>query len=63
MSLTAMSSIESGRRIFFRNATHNMCRNLESKFLGSGGGNDSNSHQLARVDEKKIFHQLDVHNV
>ena len=30
--------------------------------MGSGGGNDSNSHQLARIDEKKIFHQLDVHH-
>ena len=25
--------------------------------------NESNSHQLARVSEKKIFHQLDVHHV
>ena len=32
---------------------------LESRnqtFLGSGGRNDSNSHQLARIGEKKIFH-------
>ena len=39
-------------------------------FHGSGGnqtffgsGNDSNSHQLARIGEKKIFHELDVHDV
>ena len=39
---------------------------LESRnqtFLGSGGLNESNSHQLARIGEKKIFHQLDVHQV
>ena len=23
----------------------------------------SNSHQLARIGEKKIFHELDVHDV
>ena len=32
-------------------------------FLGSGGRNDSNSHQLARIGEKKMFHELDVHHV
>ena len=32
-------------------------------FLGSGGRNESNSHQLARIGEKKIFHQLDAHHV
>ena len=32
-------------------------------FLGSGGRNESNSHQLARIGGKKIFHELDVHHV
>ena len=32
-------------------------------FLGSGCQNESKSHQLARIDEKKIFHELDVHHV
>ena len=32
-------------------------------FLGSGGRNESNSHELARIGEKKIFHELDVHHV
>ena len=32
-------------------------------FLGSGSRNESNIHQLARIREKKIFHELDVHNV
>ena len=31
--------------------------------MASGGRNESNSHQLARIDEKKIFHELDVHHV
>ena len=32
-------------------------------FLGSGGRDEPNSHQLARIDENKIFHELDVHHV
>ena len=32
-------------------------------FLRSGGRNDSNSHELARIGKKKIFHELDVHHV
>ena len=31
--------------------------------MGSGWRNDSNSHQLARIGEKRIFHELDVHDV
>ena len=31
--------------------------------LGSGCQNESNSHQLARIGSKKIFHELDVHHV
>ena len=31
--------------------------------MGSGGRNESNSHQLTRIGEKKIFHELDVHDV
>ena len=32
-------------------------------FSGSGGRIESNSHELARIGEKKIFHELDVHRV
>ena len=32
-------------------------------FFRSGGRNESNSQKLARIGEKKIFHQLDVHHV
>ena len=31
--------------------------------MGSGGRNESDSHQLARISEKKIFHVLDVQHV
>ena len=31
--------------------------------MGSGGQNESNSQQHARIGEKKIFHELDVHDV
>ena len=31
--------------------------------MALGGRNESNSHQLARIGEKKIFHQLDVNHV
>ena len=32
-------------------------------FLDSGGRNESNSHQLALIEEKKIFHELDADHV
>ena len=31
--------------------------------MASGGRNESNSHQLAGIGKKKIFHELDVHYV
>ena len=65
MSLTAISSLESARRKFFMNSTYIMSRN-ESRnqtFLGSGGRNESNSNKLARIGEKKIFRELNVHHV
>ena len=31
--------------------------------MASGGRNESNSHQLAGIGEKKIFYELDVHHV
>ena len=31
--------------------------------MGSGGRNECNSHQDARIGEKKIFHETDVHHV
>ena len=31
--------------------------------MSSGGRNESKRHQLLRIGEKKIFHELDVHHV
>ena len=31
--------------------------------MSSGGRNESYSHQLARIGDKKIFDELDVHHV
>ena len=31
--------------------------------MSSGGRNESNSHQVARIGEKIVFHELDVHHV
>ena len=31
--------------------------------MGSGGRNESNSHELARISGKEIFHEFDVHHV
>ena len=31
--------------------------------MSSGGRNESNSNQLARIGERNIFHELDVHHV
>ena len=36
---------------------------MNKKFLGSGGRNDSNTHQLARISEKKIYYEVDVDHV
>ena len=62
MSLTAMSSLESARRKFIMNSTHIMSRKKESNGFGLRRPK-SNSHQLARVCEKKIFHELNLHRV
>ena len=63
MSLRAISSLESARRKFFMNRRTSCLESTNQTFLGSGGRNDSNSHQLAGIGEKKIFHELDVHHV
>ena len=55
MSLTAISSLESARRKFFMNSKYIMSRKWESNLFGL--------NQLARIGEKKIFHELEVHHV
>ena len=64
MSLTAISFASKKLEENFPSTRRTSC--LESRnptFLGSGNRNESNSHQLARIGEKKIFHELDVHHV
>ena len=63
MSLTAKSSLESARRKFFITRGTSYLESSNQTFLGSGGQNESKCHNLARIGEKKIFHQLDVHHV
>ena len=63
MSLTAISSLESGRRKFSCTRRTSSPERRNQTFLGSGGRNESNSHQLARIGEKNIFHELHVHLV
>ena len=31
--------------------------------MSSGSRNESNNHQLTRIGEREIFHELDVHHV
>ena len=69
MTLTPLSSLESARKKFLMNSTYIMSRKLESNvfgnqtFLGSGDRNDSNTALFARIGEKKIFVELDVHHL
>ena len=36
---------------------------MNQTFLGSGGENESNTHQFARIGLKKFSHEFDVHDV
>ena len=62
-SPTANRSQESARRKFFMNRRTSRVESRNQTFLGSGARNDSNSQQLARIGEKKIFHEHEVHQV
>ena len=63
MSITPISSLESARRKFFMISSQNMCKNLESHVFGLRSQNESNRPQLARIGEKKIFHELTAEHV
>ena len=63
MSITVINSLESARRKYFMNSTYIMSTKQESLVFKLGCQNESNSHQLARIGEKNIFHELDVHHV
>ena len=64
MSLSAKSSHQSTRRIFFMNSTYYTLLERRNKtFLGSAGQSESKCQKLAPIDKKKIFHELDVQHV
>ena len=63
MILTSISSRESASKKCFMNSTYIVSRKWESNVFGSGGRNDSNTYQFARIIEKKVFHELDVDHV
>ena len=69
MTLTPISSLESVKKKFLMNSTHIMSREWESNvfgnqtFLGIGDRYHSNTALFARIGEKKIFDELDVHHV
>ena len=63
MSVTATILLESARRKFFSTRRTSCLESRNQTFLGSGGRNESNNHELAGIGEKKIFHALDVHLV
>ena len=63
MGLTAISSLEWARKKIFMNSTYIMSREQKSNVFGSGCQNEPYSKQLARMGEKKISLELDVHNV
>ena len=63
MSVTAISSWSRREENFSWTRRTSCLQSRNHLFLGSGCQNESNSHQLARISEKKIFHELDVHHV
>ena len=63
MSLKGISSLELASRKFFMNSRYIMSRKKKSNVFKLRRRNESNSHQLARIGERKIFHELDVHHV
>ena len=63
MSLKPITSLESATKKFSWTRRTSCLESRNQTFLGSGRRNESNTHQFARVGEKKIFHELDVHHV
>ena len=63
MTQTPIRSLESARKKFLMNSTTSCLESGNQTFLGSGGRNDSNTHQFGRIGEKNIFDELDVYDV
>ena len=55
MTLTPISSLESARKNFSSTPGTSCLESRNQTFLGSGGRNDSNTHQFARIGQKKLF--------
>ena len=63
MSLTPISLLESARRYFSWTRRTWCLESSNETFLGSGGRNESNTHQFIRINLKKFSHEFDVHDV
>ena len=63
MSLSAKSSLQSARRKFFMTRRTSCLERRNQSFLGLGGQNESKCQKLAPIDERKIFHELDMYHV
>ena len=63
MSLRPINRLESARRYFSWTRRTWCLESSNETFLGSGGRNESNTHQFARIGLKKISHEFDVHDV
>ena len=63
MSLTANTRSNRREENFSWSRRTSCLQSRNHLFLGSGCQNGSNSHELAPIGEKKIFHELDVHHV
>ena len=55
MTLTPISSLESARKNFSWTRGTSCLESGNQTFLGSGGRDDSNTYQFARISEKKFF--------
>ena len=63
MTLTAISSPNRREENFSSTRPTSCLESRNQRLLCSGGQNDSNSRQLVRIGEKKVFHELIVHHV
>ena len=59
MSITATTPGGIGEKKFFMKSRTSCLQGRITCFWAQGWQNESNSDQLARVGEKKIFHELD----
>ena len=63
MSLTPISWLESARRYFSWTRRTWSIESRNQTFLGSGGRNESNTHQFTRVNLKKFSNEFGIHDV